>query len=395
MKNYKNGEIIITDGDENGDEMFFILIGDVGVYKNYQAPDEIKITDLKTGSFFGEMTLFLKKARTATVVAQGDVTLMAINRDNAYYFFATESEMTYNIIRVLCQRLEDTNAQLAAFQTEEVIGIPTPAAPENPADTPAKPSPAAKTGPATVPAGLADLFPEGHGSYEHAPPWTQPDLIYPKKFDCPLCEQTFTAIAVRTTRLKMIDRDKDFRNRFDGIDTVYHEVITCPHCCFSGFEPNFKDLISSRLEHNRDKIAKYKAHLTFGGDAKRDITGVFGGYYLALKCAELFYAKNEIQTARILIRIMWLYDDCGDAQMTEQYRKIAQEAYITAFKQAELKADASQQICVIIGELSLMLNDIDNAKTFFLNARNNRNGSTTLISQAEDGIDAIRNLSAK
>lgn len=379
---YKDGDIITTEGEQTANEMYILLSGNVGVYKNYQSNNRVKLTDLGPGSFFGEMSLFLNKARSATVVAQGVVMLMAVTRDNAYEFFEKETKMTYNLIRTLCQRLDDTNRQLTALKTKGRA----PASAKTAATPPAKPS----APPVGVPAGLADLFPAGHKAYTHTPPPAKGMTIYTKSFECPLCGQNFNANSVRTSKLKVITRDKDFRVRYGDIDTTYHEVITCTHCCFTTFEANIKDKIPARNDVNKPQIAKYKNEIKFAGNAERDITGVFAGYYLALKCFPLFYAKAEVVTAKAWMRLMWLYEDCGDTEMAQMALEKAHECYITVFKETEMSQDASQQTCVIIGELSLRLDDFDNAKTFFLNARMNRSGSAALIKQAEDGIEEVK-----
>ena len=73
LKSFDADTIVIHDNEEMGDQMYIILEGKAGVYKDYQKKKPIKLTELYPGDFFGEMTLFLNKNRTATVVALTDL----------------------------------------------------------------------------------------------------------------------------------------------------------------------------------------------------------------------------------------------------------------------------------------------------------------------------------
>ena len=378
-RRYQDSEVIIRDGEQMGNEVFIILAGSVGVYKNYQQPNEIKLTELKPGSFFGEMTLFLNKERAATVVAHEPVYVLVIDRINIYNFFETQPELTYSLIKTLCQRLDDANKQLSGEDSApESIPVPPPA--NNVANA--------------IPSALKDLFPKGHKMYSYKAPAAEPDTVYNKSFTCPLCDEHFPAYTIRTTRLKVKTRDKDFRVRHEGIDATYLEIITCHHCCFSAFENSFnRGAILSRFAQNINKINVYKNNLKFMVSTDRDVNEVFAGYYLALKCANLFYARSEVTVAKIWARLMWLYRDCNDKDMEMFALEKAQESYLAVFKETDIDPNTMQQISVMIGELSLQLNDLDNAKTFFMQARTHRGGSEALIAQAEDGIQAIKEMS--
>ncbi len=116
MKQFNAGSVIVRDGDA-GEEMYILLKGQVGVYKNHLEPNEILLTTLMPGSFFGEMTLFLKKSRTATVVALENVVVLAINRMNTYKFFGSEHEATLSLIQTLCERITASIEACEALKT--------------------------------------------------------------------------------------------------------------------------------------------------------------------------------------------------------------------------------------------------------------------------------------
>ena len=65
IKQFNDGEVVIRQGDPwkgNGDHMYFVLQGQFRV-----AISGIPVRTLSDGEHFGEVSMFLKKARTATV----------------------------------------------------------------------------------------------------------------------------------------------------------------------------------------------------------------------------------------------------------------------------------------------------------------------------------------
>jgi hypothetical protein len=436
-KRFSDAEIIIREGDKMGDEMYVILEGKVGVYRNFGQPNEINISTLNVGNFFGEMTLFLHRERTATVVAQGTVILLAIGRVAAYEFFETQPQLTYLVMKTLCTRLEKTNKILSvaditvghesgspserlfsaefsapvasapvvsapppsttnvAQATKPASVVPTPASvvPPAPASFISDTPPPGFIADTPVPSSLPDgLFPEGHQIYKLQTKPASPELIYKKNFKCPVCDKTFSAYSVRTTRLKIERRDKDFRSHYNGIDTTYYEIITCTECYFSNFEAAYAQPIVSRFKESIGQITEYKKKLNIDITEDRNINNVFAGYFLALKGAPLFYKNHEMFVAKIWLRLIWLYDDCRDGAMVEAATKNAHKAYLSAFEKTDATPEALQQLSVLIGELSLMVRDIPNAKLFFVKARSYRGGSKAYQTQAEDGIETIRKI---
>ncbi|MCL2578024.1 MAG: DUF2225 domain-containing protein [Defluviitaleaceae bacterium] len=407
-KKFSDGHVIANENDKSNDEMYVVLEGNVSLYRNYNQPNEAKIKNIGTGNFFGEMSLFLQKERTETAVAVGDVILFAVSRSSAFEFFQTQPQLTGLLVKTLCQELDNTRRTLlrvaASNKTtphaEEVAAsAPAPSAPIS--DTPppgfiSDTPPAGFVATATAPASLPDeLFPEGHQVYEHETQSPPPELIYKRTFKCPVCDEAFQAYTVRTTRLKLEKRDKDFRSHYiQKIDPTYYEIVTCTKCWFSNFESAYSQPIIARFKENIGQITTYKTQIGLNLIEDRSINAVFAGYYLALKGAPLFYKSPEMFIAKIWLRLMWLYDDVEDAEMQAMSAKKAHSSYLSAFESTDATPDALQQLCVLMGELSLIVKDVPNAKIFFVKARSNKGGSKVLLSQAEDGIETIRKIEA-
>ena len=109
LEEYKKGDIIFLDGDTSNSKMYIILAGSVSIYKNYALPSELRIASLNAGEFFGEMSLFLRNERTATVVAAEGTTAFTIDTTSLMDFLTAQPEITLSLIQTLCKRLDSTN----------------------------------------------------------------------------------------------------------------------------------------------------------------------------------------------------------------------------------------------------------------------------------------------
>jgi len=110
---FSKGHIIIREGEKLDDKMYIIKEGSVGVYKNFRRQGEFCVALLNHGDTFGEMELFMDINRIATIVAESDVTVLVIERDNALEFFRNEPEATHAFIKSLCFRFANSTKATA------------------------------------------------------------------------------------------------------------------------------------------------------------------------------------------------------------------------------------------------------------------------------------------
>lgn len=96
---FKDGQIIFSE-DDPGDEIYFIFSGEVEIVKfvNKKANLSQSLSSLGEGEFFGEMALFDKKQRSATVKAKGDVILLKLSCKDFYYFLKTDAQIAVSIL---------------------------------------------------------------------------------------------------------------------------------------------------------------------------------------------------------------------------------------------------------------------------------------------------------
>ena len=112
-KKFSKNTVIIREKAKEPYSMYIILQGSVRIVKNYGAVDQVLITKLGPGDFFGEMSLFLLKPRAATVITSDEETVvLEINQNNAYNIIETNSEMLYKILKTLCERIDYLNGKV-------------------------------------------------------------------------------------------------------------------------------------------------------------------------------------------------------------------------------------------------------------------------------------------
>ena len=104
---FNKGDIIIHEGDANAENMYFVISGNVDIYKAFGKINQTFLATLKPGDFFGEISLFLNEQRTASVVATEQVTIMEINESGIYSLMDKKPDIAYSIIETLCTRFKN------------------------------------------------------------------------------------------------------------------------------------------------------------------------------------------------------------------------------------------------------------------------------------------------
>jgi CRP/FNR family transcriptional regulator, cyclic AMP receptor protein len=104
VKHFHPGTVLVRAG-EPGDALFVVIDGQVSVRR----PGLPEIT-LRSGSFFGETSLLDDGGRTATVVADGQVTCVTITRSRFLKLLKSEPAITIEILKEVVGRLRAVQA---------------------------------------------------------------------------------------------------------------------------------------------------------------------------------------------------------------------------------------------------------------------------------------------
>ncbi|MCR4755287.1 MAG: DUF2225 domain-containing protein [Lachnospiraceae bacterium] len=136
------------------------------------------------------------------------------------------------------------------------------------------------------------------------PEMIEAEMLLDKTHECPICSNTFKNRALRTGKAKMVSMDMDLRQRFEGIEPLKYDVISCPKCGFTAVTRYFKPVTPVQRKTILDKIsANYKPQPEPQGIYSYDLA--LGRYKLALANAVVKNAKAS-EKAYICLRAGWL-----------------------------------------------------------------------------------------
>ncbi len=104
---HPDGHTLIEEGDDSK-TAYFLYAGRAGVYKNIEGGRR-RLGELGEGQLFGEMAYLLNETRTASVVADGEITVLALPPAILEELMRHSAPLSRRIIDTLCQRLERMN----------------------------------------------------------------------------------------------------------------------------------------------------------------------------------------------------------------------------------------------------------------------------------------------
>ena len=113
-KTYGNGEPIARQG-EIGECMYVIQQGQVEVVRE-QDGTEVQLATLGEGDFFGEMALFDRERRSATVRALGEACVLTVDKRTFLRRIHEDPSLAFRIVKGMSQRIRTLDAQVARLE---------------------------------------------------------------------------------------------------------------------------------------------------------------------------------------------------------------------------------------------------------------------------------------
>jgi len=111
---YLPGEEIVQQG-ETGDCMYVVQSGRVEVVQaGNGAPHRLAV--LEAGDFFGEMAVFEKEVRSATVRALDQARVMQVDRRTLLRRIQEDPLLAVNLLQTMSKRIRDLNAEIARLR---------------------------------------------------------------------------------------------------------------------------------------------------------------------------------------------------------------------------------------------------------------------------------------
>ena len=106
---YEDGEVIVRQGDV-GDCMYVIQDGEVEIISE-ENEDEILIATRSDGDFIGEMAIFDRDVRSATIRAKGKVRILTVDKKNFMRRIHEDPSLAFRIVETMSHRLRELQAE--------------------------------------------------------------------------------------------------------------------------------------------------------------------------------------------------------------------------------------------------------------------------------------------
>lgn len=115
-KRYADGEIVVRQGD-TGDCMFALQEGQLEVVAERDGGGEVRLAVMQAGDIFGEMAIFEKEVRSATVRALGEARVLTIDKRTFLRRVQEDPSLAFNLVRMMSNRIRKLTAQATERRT--------------------------------------------------------------------------------------------------------------------------------------------------------------------------------------------------------------------------------------------------------------------------------------
>ena len=109
-KVYPDGAVVVRQG-ETGDCMYCVQDGRLEVVASYEGRGEARVAVLEKGDTFGEMAIFEKEVRSATVRALGPARVLTIDKRTFLRRIQEDPSLAFNLVRMMSQRIRSMTVQ--------------------------------------------------------------------------------------------------------------------------------------------------------------------------------------------------------------------------------------------------------------------------------------------
>lgn len=112
---YEDGEVVIRQGD-TGDCMYVVQEGQVEVVVEKEGR-EVRLGVRQTGDFFGEMAIFEREVRMATVRALGPARILSVDKKSFLRRVHEDPSLAYRIVQTMSRRIRELSGEVARLKS--------------------------------------------------------------------------------------------------------------------------------------------------------------------------------------------------------------------------------------------------------------------------------------
>jgi len=121
-KLYASGELVVRQGDE-GNCMFVVQAGKLEVMRE-EHDGQVRVAMLNTGDIFGEMAIFEREPRVATVRALGEARVLSVDKKTFLRRIQEDPPLAFNLVKIMSRRVRLLSEEIASIKAKTLPPVP-------------------------------------------------------------------------------------------------------------------------------------------------------------------------------------------------------------------------------------------------------------------------------
>lgn len=230
------------------------------------------------------------------------------------------------------------------------------------------------------------------------------DILFPKTYQCPVCDKTFKTLAVRAGKIRSIGQDEDLRPLYKEMDPIKYDAIVCPYCGYGALSRYFDSVMPIQKKKLRAEIKeKFK-----GIEVSTDLFSyeeAIMRYKMVLLCDVVGGVKNS-RKAYTCLKLAWVIRGRMEKEELKlepsEYEKLfaeemeciqnAYDGYVLAFSTEDFPMSGMDEITVtyLNAELAFRLGKYRESLMLLSRILGNINVSSRIKEKALDLKQKIR-----
>lgn len=306
-------ECICYEG-QPGNEMYIILKGSVGIFLTNAVGTLVPVATMKDGDFFGEMALFDNLPRSASGIALEDTLVVAITKEDLPKFLGTCPDLAMQMLEKMSGRIRKTNDEL--YKNNRLVKHHVPKF------------------------ALPSFYKNGHYLRKETP---NSKYLREYKQACPVCGKAISVTDIKRTILEEEEFAVDCRIHYKGVDPLWQEIISCPHCYYTNHYLKFFGINNFEFEEVKEVVKNEHRPIVDECLEKRSEYDLLVLKYLqAIHINEHINAGGNALIGGMWRNLYWLSQDASYKEFADYCAQRAMEKYQSAMEENQFFDDVEK-----------------------------------------------------
>lgn len=207
--------------------------------------------------------------------------------------------------------------------------------------------------------------------------------FWEKEFRCQYCGNIFYQTRFFSSAIMIDSRDSDLKPNYKGVNALYFQTVTCPHCYLTLFERDFGSL--KMPEEKRPAVAKVldNAKKEFGKlNFWRDKSVDDAVKQMSIAAAVYTVLNHRRNAAEAYLKLGWLFREKGDKKEELIALAKALKFFEEHYREEITKEEEEPMILFYLGELNARLGNEKEAVKWFSTLVSKYRGTSSLYVKA-------------